>query len=294
MLETLKSRIPHSLKQRIPRSLKNGIQTSALFRFFYVKRQAEVDNIYHCCTHKSASQWVKGLLFDMETYRYSGLTGFQYQKAWMPNGKDSRPYNERRFSRAFPRRRICGPLYFHYECFEALEKPENHRAFFVMRDPRDLAVSYYFSMKHSHGNIGEGLRKRLDALSREEGLCWSIDTLHNMGALEAQRSWVRDGAQNSNVRIFRYEDLVGGDQFQHLRELFDFCTIPMPDEALADLIDRYAFQKLAGGRSKGTGDRKHHYRKGVAGDWRNHFDEQVESHFREVTEDLIEVLGYAW
>lgn len=278
------------LKRTIPRSLKARIQTSPLFKFVYVRKRAEADNIYHCCTHKSASQWVKGLLFDQATYRYSGLAGFQYQKAWMENGRDSRPYHERRFDRPFPRGRICGPLYFHYDCFEALSKPDSYRAFFVLRDPRDLAVSYYFSMKYSHGNIGEGLRNKLDSLSKSEGLCWAIDQLQSMGALEAQRSWIR--AENPHIRIFRYEDLVGEEQFRHMRLLFDFCTIPMPEEVLRDLLDRHAFKKLAGGREKGAGKKKHHYRKGVPGDWKNHFDEQVHDHFGEVTGDLIGELGY--
>jgi Sulfotransferase domain len=36
----------------------------------------------------------------------------------------------------------------------------------------------------------------------------------------------------------------------------------------------------------------HHYRKGVAGDWQNYFDSSLRRHFREVTGDLLDVLGY--
>lgn len=280
----------NSVKSLIPRTVKNRVKTSALMRLLYVKREAEVENIYHCCTHKSASQWVKSLLFDWATLRWSGLAGFQYQKVWMENGRDSRPYHERVFDRPFPRGRICSPLYFHYDSFVALEKPNRYRAFFVLRDPRDVVVSYYFSMRYSHGHIGRELREKLNAMTDSEGICWAIDQLNYIQALDAQRSWMR--AKDTRVRVFRYEDLVGEDQYEHLRELFDFCTIPMPDHVLRDLIDRHSFQKLAGGRSKGSGDKKHHYRKGVAGDWKNHFDDKVGRHFSEVTGDLIEVLGY--
>jgi hypothetical protein len=36
-----------------------------------------------------------------------------------------------------------------------------------------------------------------------------------------------------------------------------------------------------------------HYRKGVAGDWRNYFDPPLRAYFREVTGDLLDALGYA-
>ena len=39
----------------------------------------------------------------------------------------------------------CLRLYMPYDGFAALTKPEPWRAFFVMRDPRDVVVSWYFS-----------------------------------------------------------------------------------------------------------------------------------------------------
>ena len=38
------------------------------------------------------------------------------------------------------------------------------------------------------------------------------------------------------------------------------------------IVERHNFARKAGGRDRGVEDRSNHYRKGVAGDWRNHFE----------------------
>ena len=52
------------------------------------------------------------------------------------------------------------------------------------------------------------------------------------------------------------------------------------------------FEKKAKGRGKGESDVKSHYRKGKAGDWRNHFTDEHIGAFVEQFGDLAEVLGY--
>lgn len=58
------------------------------------------------------------------------------------------------------------------------------------------------------------------------------------------------------------------------------------------LYDRNRFEKYSGGRKKGLENPNSHYRKGIAGDWINYFDDTTISHFKQVTKDLLEVLGY--
>ncbi len=66
----------------------------------------------------------------------------------------------------------------------------------------------------------------------------------------------------------------------------------MPEEELVALYDQNSFKKITGGRNQGVEDQNAHYRKGISGDWRNYFDESLITYFREVTRDLLEVLGY--
>jgi Sulfotransferase domain len=69
--------------------------------------------------------------------------------------------------------------------------------------------------------------------------------------------------------------------------------VEMPADAFAELYERHAFKQITGGREAGVEDRHDHYRKGVAGDWRNYFDPSLRAYFREVTGDLLDALGYA-
>jgi hypothetical protein len=50
----------------------------------------------------------------------------------------------------FPPRSIVTHLYVTYDTYLSIPKPEKYKTFFVMRDPRDLVVSWYFSAKYSH------------------------------------------------------------------------------------------------------------------------------------------------
>ena len=67
----------------------------------------------------------------------------------------------------------------------------------------------------------------------------------------------------------------------------------MPENEFLSLSDRHQFEKKSGGRSLGDENLYHHYRKGTSGDWINHFDDSTQTYFKEVTKDLLELLGYS-
>jgi hypothetical protein len=52
------------------------------------------------------------------------------------------------------------------------------------------------------------------------------------------------------------------------------------------------FEAKTKGRRAGTEDTASHYRKGVAGDWVNHFTPEVAAAFEERFGDLPQKLGY--
>ncbi len=234
-----------------------------------------------------------GLLSDPTTFEYSGLDNFTYQHEWM-EGRDPRPYDERFFSKAFPKHTIATRLYLNYSCFQDLPKPSDYRAFFVLRDPRDILVSWYFSMKNSHSIDGveerRRVREQLQGLSKAEGLCWAIQELTDYGLFHAQKSWI--DVDDPDVRVFKYEKLTGDNQFQEMNQLFSHCTISIPDTEFRDLLHRHGFESTEK-RQKGEEDRSSHRRKGVAGDWVNHFDAEVKATFEDEVGELPQKLGYS-
>jgi Sulfotransferase domain len=254
--------------------------------------QSNLQNVYHCSVQKSASQWVRGILSDERTYRYCGLTPYN-QEIELYGGYDPRKIVERYYDKAFPKSTIATPLYIHYEGFAAIPKPARYKAFFVMRDPRDIVISWYFSIKCSHPVVGEveQLRLHLNRLSDSDGLLYAIEFLHDYGLFKAQRSWAHVPTYDPNVLLVRYEDLLGPNNQPIVERLLEHCDIRMPSTVLAELLAAHSFEQLSG-RKRGQEDRHAHYRKGIAGDWRNYFDLKIEARFQEVAGDVLAVWNY--
>ena len=192
---------------------------------------------------------------------------------------------ERPYQKPFPRKTITGCLCIDYPSFQTIPKPQEWRAFFVRRNPRDLVVSWYFSTRNSHILNGKDMleaRGKLQKLSKEDGLLFAINWLADYGMFAAIRSW--EGVADPNVKIFRYEDLAGPKSEEFLKELLEFIDIRIPEDEFKELVEAYSFETLSGGREPGEGDDQSHVRKGVAGDWKNHFTVRVEERFCEMNE----------
>lgn len=269
----------------LPQTLRRALQS---------RHVSSAENVYHCCVHKTASQWIRKIFSDSRTFKYSGLEVYSAETG--SDGADTRPMTERTYEQAFPRGTIVTPLYIDFAGFQRIPKPVQFRAFFVPRDPRDVVISWYFSVKLSHkvmGLIGD-VREKLQVLPEEEGLQFVIEFVNTRGGFAALRSWQQNVAGDDRLRIFQYEELTDERQFATWKQLLAHCDIGMPDEVLKEVLKEYAFSALTKGRARGEEDQKSHLRKGVHGDWKNHFTPAVEKKFRAVTGSLVEELGYAW
>jgi hypothetical protein len=217
-------------------------------------------------------------------YKYTDLTAHAYEEIGL---------NQAHFAEALPEDTICAHLYINYPTYLTIPKPEHYKTFFVLRDPRDIAVSWYFALKYSHGPTAKvlALRQQLEGLDQDDGLRFSIDSLAELGLFDAQRSWLVGPTAQDPVKVVRYEDMVA-DGRGFVDGLLHYLDIDMPQATFARLYDRYEFKKLTGGRERGSEDPHDHYRKGVAGDWRNYLDGALLAYFLNVTGDLLDVLGY--
>lgn len=279
------------------RSFGRGILSDEMMyrlksRVLFLENTSIIDNIYHCCTHRSASQWIRDILGDRIVFKYTGLRPFHYQTEWMDK-YDPRPYDERYFSKSFPQNTIVSPIYIDYDCFLDVGKPEHYRAFFVLRDPRDIVVSWYFSTKYSHQLMGpiQKHRHKLKNINKRNGIIYGIDRLKDIGLFGAQRSWITS-KNDERVRVYKYENLVTGDNLKQIKDLFCHCQIDVPDNIIVRLIEKNSFSEKTKGRKRGKEDKGSHNRKGVPGDWRNHFDNEILDYFFNKTGNLIDVLGY--
>ena len=62
--------------------------------------------------------------------------------------------------------------------------------------------------------------------------------------------------------------------------------------SLLSIVHRHRFSRLAGGRRPGDENAHSHYRKGVPGDWRNHFEAVHVERFKRSYNDVLLRLGY--
>lgn len=289
--------IKHSVSARAPQGwLKRYVrwkrkrEKNKLMQSADVHRELPLDNVFHCCIQKTASQWLKSIFEDERFYRYTGFLAMTYPEYLEALGRspDQAGY---RFPQRPPAKRLLTPLYPTYEEFQAMPKPERYRVFYVIRDPRDLVVSRYFSRGFSHvktGSIAEH-RKELAKLSTEDGLIYIIRKAQETGYWQRLRGW--KDAQDPNLKLFRYEDLTQGNE-AGLAELFRFLEIEMPEDQFQALQEAHSFEKISGGRKQGESFKYAHMRKGVAGDWVNYFTPKVEQTFFDITTDLVQALGY--
>ena len=203
------------------------------------------------------------------------------------------------------------------------------RGFHVVRDPRDLIVSAYFSHRYSHPTAGyphlAKHRQRLQEVSKEEGLLLEMDfsaqELRDLGEwpyghpniLEVKMEALTARPYEGFVRIFEFLGLLDeGESYSarrrvqlFVREMLNRVSFryrwlrwlrrPMSvsGELLLGRVWDHRFEKKAR-RRKGEEDPRSHYRKGQPGDWRNHFTEEHVAAFKEKFPGLVEKLGYSW
>ncbi|MFN0131690.1 MAG: sulfotransferase domain-containing protein [Phycisphaerales bacterium] len=228
--------------------------------------------VFHITHWKAGSQWVQKVMQRVAPERFVEQRADHshvLKEAIRPDG-------------------VYSPVYMRRTPFEAAVKIP-HKRFVVIRDLRDSLVSWYFSLRGSHGTETNGIvrdfRSELGRLDEAEGLRYLIrERLADMAGL--QRDWLRPGEL-----VMRYEDMIA-NEFGSFRRVCDHCEIPMPDASLRQVVEACTFERLTGGRKRGEESRGAHYRKGVAGDWREHFDDATKGIFKEKYGPLLIATGY--
>lgn len=230
---------------------------------------------------------------------------------------------------AYRRERGIDFLFMRNSRWSELREVPFVRGVHLIRDPRDILVSAYFSHRNSHPTEGwpelVEHRKQLRELSLEEGLLREME--FSAPDLEDIASW---NYQDDRILELKFERLVS-DPFQTMLEAFshlgvlddetpsgwkwlktrgrDECSrrfrrmgvrVPQPRFRLERVptewflveLHRYRFAKLTGGRRPGEENVNSHFRKGVAGDWQNHFTPKVKDVFDLRYGETLQRLGY--
>jgi lipopolysaccharide transport system ATP-binding protein len=155
--------------------------------------------------------------------------------------------------------------------------PDNTMKFVVIRDLRDTLISAYWSFKYSHPILtwhNRIAREKLSQLDFEDGMLYLMDHFLD-GCAAIQVSWI----ESAEV-VLKYEDLLDNDVSMLEHVLIDRCGLPLNPESLRQIVLASRFEAVTSGRKRGEEDRDAHERKGVAGDWRNHFTDRTKKEFK--------------
>lgn len=236
-------------------------------------------NIYHICTAKSASRWF--VRFFTKIKQFTGLRRYNYEKNW-----DVRPWTDRTIEITIPTNTVCTPLYIGLNCYLEIPKPKHYRAFCLWRDPRDVVVSFYYSVRYSHPQIGlhPVWRKELKTLNLNNGIIWTIHKLDDMKIFDALKGYEQCTEKDPKCALYRYRDFFGNNHANEVAKLCDWLKITMPQNTLNKILKEISFENISG-RKKGETNKYHHLRKGIAGDWKNHFTPQIKQVFLKVYGD---------
>jgi lipopolysaccharide transport system ATP-binding protein len=228
---------------------------------------------FHLTHPRAGSQWLRAILKDLYGPATVAPENFQTQV----------------ISRPIDLGKVYVSTYLSKQEFDALSLPGHYRRIVLIRDLRDTLVSAYFSIRHSHAiedPLMEKWRMLLSRWNEEEGIMYLIEIWLNVCAY-IQDSWLKSGE-----RVFRLEDCMADASGMLEKMLESGWGLLVERQRLEDVTARYSFERLSGGRERGKEDVKSHYRKGVHGDWRNHFTPAITRRFKALYGEVLIMGGY--
>lgn len=173
----------------------------------------------------------------------------------------------------------------HAQCLPALSACFPQAKFIhIIRDGRDACVSGWF---HNQRKAGPKFKQNFPTLSRY--IEYMVQH-HWLPYIQQAQAY---GAQAPDRYLeLRYEDLHA-DPLGCTSRMLGFLGVDDSDAAVRACVEAGSFESLSAGRPRGQEDASSFFRKGVVGDWRNHFDDEAERTFMRVGGDLLRKLGYA-
>lgn len=156
------------------------------------------------------------------------------------------------------------------------------RIIHVLRDGRDCAVSGWF---HNLRSTPDWQRDTHASFADYVGIFareWAED-------IRTGRNFAKD--HPDRYLEIRYESLLV-DPLGQAAALFRFLGVADAPDIVAACCRDSRFQSLSGGRRSGEEDRASFFRKGISGDWRNHFTDAMNEAFLVEAGNELALLGY--
>lgn len=172
---------------------------------------------------------------------------------------------------------------------------DNRPLVYLIRDGRDVMVSYYFYRhtyinSYSLQNPKNWLRKirswTKSTLKQEDIDLSSFLVKYTSNWVNHVQTWL----DRNPTAIVRYEDLKTNPEAT-LTQLFQQLGVAVAPEIWQQALTIFDFKQLAQ-RQAGEEDRSSFFRKGIVGDWQNYFTADDIEFFRAEAGDILTRTGY--
>lgn len=157
----------------------------------------------------------------------------------------------------------------------------------LLRDPRDVLISWAFYV----------LRPGKDYLAEGYNVVGQTpkEVMRNQSVQANIVSWFRNYAEYEDKvphALVKYEDLLN-QPVVAIRTAFGQLGRKAPSSrTIKAVVEKYDFAYFTHGREPGQENVKHHYRKGIIGDWVNHLAEEEAAQYLAKFGDIVKELGY--
>jgi hypothetical protein len=187
--------------------------------------------------------------------------------------------------------------------------PVRFKGSHIVRDPRDLLVSGYRYHKWTkeywvHEPLKRGMIFKLGLKGMDLGFDYNgmsyqqiINSVDQETGLNIELNWRRRtfdhmldwNYDQSNIKELRYEEVFGSEE-ESFRELFVHYGF---DEKMIETGLKYArIYSFANQKKTGKTGENQHLTKGVSGQWKEYFSEELTSLFKQRHQGLLLKLGY--
>ncbi len=247
-------------------------------------------SILHFSFNKAATQYTKNIL----------------RRCAAQNGMVSADINDYAFDTGFPfldkvsaeemrgYRHIFKPAGYLYSVFggmiEGVTALDQYKIVLMVRDPRDILVSYYYSMAYSHpvpdkrgDKFDRFMEERRAALETnvDDYVVAESDNLY--GILHRYKMLLLD--KHSHAHITSYEKMIS-DFHGWLNDLIEYCEFEISDDLRRSIIEE-------NDRLRPTKENIHkHIRKGTHGDYKNKLRPDTIAYLNMRFSPILGVFGY--
>jgi hypothetical protein len=235
---------------------------------------------------KSGTTWVENFFFNVPGYRPRDLTGDNnvYLKLNLPENAFEKFPKE---GYSFVKTHIKATK----ENLKILKKTGINKIIIMFRDPRDIVISRYYHILNKPKKPGEPHNVSYKEMKIDDGLFHSMNVVFS-DFIPWIEGWLAIAKSDpKNYLIIRYEDLLT-DPINHFKKMLEFYSIEFDQKQLDDILTKTQNMKNKKFLAPYMVGESSTFRKGIAGDWKNHFNDEHKKMFKEKAGDFLIELGY--